>query len=117
MIRRALVPLLVAALLLCHGAFGPADPFLPTGSGPVAGHLTLAGSTPEQEGTAGSEDPDYYYAVALLLAAGALFWARLARARSDTPIPLAWVFDSLPRPVALQRSRGPTIILLRVLRL
>ncbi|QIN80981.1 hypothetical protein GBA65_21220 (plasmid) [Rubrobacter marinus] len=109
--------LLVVALLLCHGAFGPADRFFLSGSGPAAGHLAIAGSTTDQGGTANSEAPDDYYAVALLLAVGALSWARLARALPGSPIRVMRAFGRRPRPAAPQRSRGPTVFLLQVIRL
>lgn len=110
--------LLVVALLLCHGAFGPADQLLPTGSGPVAGHLTLAGSAAEQGGPTDSENPNYsYYAVSLLLVAGAVMWSRLTRGHRSTPIPIVWAFGGRPRPATLERWRGPTVFTLRVLRL
>ncbi len=118
MIGRALIPLLVVALLLCHGAFGPDEQILPTGSSPVVGHLTLAGSAAEQGGAADSEDPNhYYYTAALLLVVGALFWARPQGPHPGTPGPIVWAPGGRLRDAALGRSHVRTVILLRVLRL
>lgn len=115
-LARALIPLMVVTLLLCHGAFGPADQLLPGGPDPVAGHLALAGPPADQGVPADSEGSSFYYAVALLLIVATLFWSRLARARMVVPTPITWGFGRPPWP-ACGRLRGPTVFALRVLRL
>ena len=119
MIGRALVPLLVVALLLCQGAFGPADRLLPSGPGPIAGHLNLVGASAEPGEAADSEGQDYhYYAVALLLITGALLWCRPASTYDDraTPVPSKARARVRLGLSAHGSSRGPTVFFLQVIR-
>lgn len=116
----ALIPLLVVALLLCHGALGTVHQLLLVDPSPIAGHLSLADSPAEQEDdrALGADAEDLgYYAVGFLLSLGAFFWSRLNRACKADPARHAQVAGPLPRSVALGRRHGPTVVLLRVLRL
>lgn len=117
-IGRALIPLMVVALLLCHGAFGPVHQLL-TGPSLIAGHMAPAELPTEENGTVGVDSEDLsYYAAGLLLIAGALFfWSRLNRFYKADSARHARVAEFRLRCVTFGRRREPTVLLLRLLRL
>ena len=114
----ALIPLMVVALLLCHGAFGPVHQLL-TGPSPIAGHMAPTELPTEETGTVGVDSEDLsYYAAGLLLIAGALFfWFCSNRFYKADAARHARVAALRCRCVITGRRRGPTVFLLRVLRL
>ncbi|QIN80973.1 hypothetical protein GBA65_21175 (plasmid) [Rubrobacter marinus] len=118
--KRVLAPLLVLALLACHGAYGAAEhQLLFELAGAVEGHA--AHVTPAATDGAGPHawDADVAsYAAAILVAVvGAVAWTRLRDVRGWRGLPLPRRSWALRAPPVLPPPRAPTPSSLQVYRL
>lgn len=126
--KRAVAPLLVLALLLCHGAFGAAHLISSCEACALSEAAGMHHPAAQQVvGDAG--DPDTgevpatglghtgYFAVVLAFIGVAVLRLLLGRARKSTVIAALWSCRSRYMPVAGSISWGPSPPLLQVFRL